>query len=379
MQALRHRFLAAPIVLLVALLCLAACGSAATSAPTAIGTESRSATSPPKAQDSAIRTGAGMAKTGDAMSKDAMAKTGDAMSKDAMAKTGDAMSKDGMAKTGDAMATPGSTLSLKFSGLEPLLGGFHYEGWAIINGSPVTTGKFNVDSEGDLVDLNSAPIAGGEFHTALDLASATAIVLTIEPADDIDTLPASSHYLGGNISRGSAELTVSPAAALGDDFSGASGTYILATPTNGDGNNENSGIWFLNLSTGSPTVGLTLPALPDGWEYEGWTVIDGTPVSTGRFVSAGQADFGALFSGAESSPPFPGEDFLQNSPDGLVFPTDLAGDVAVISIEPSPDDSDLPFTLKPLAGGIPDDATNHVNYMLENNASKFPSGTATVS
>ena len=37
------------------------------------------------------------------------------------------------------------TLDLQFSGLEPLTNGFHYEGWAIIDGSPVSTGKFNVD------------------------------------------------------------------------------------------------------------------------------------------------------------------------------------------------------------------------------------------
>ena len=38
-----------------------------------------------------------------------------------------------------------------------------------------------------------------------------------------------------------------------------------------------------------------------------------------------------------------------------------------------------PFTLKPLAGEVAVDATDHVNYPLDNNAQNFPSGTASVS
>ena len=49
-------------------------------------------------------------------------------------------------------------------------------------------------------------------------------------------------------------MSIGHGAALGDDFSGAAETYILATPTDGDDNNENSGIWFLDLSSGTPAV-----------------------------------------------------------------------------------------------------------------------------
>ena len=84
------------------------------------------------------------------------------------------------------------------------------------------------------------------------------------------------------------------------------------------------------------------------------------------------------FSGAEGGPPFPGEDFLVNAPAGIVFPTDLAGGTAVISIEPDPDDASGPFTLKPLVGSIPADATDHTTYSMGNNAAGFPTGSAVI-
>ncbi len=180
---------------------------------------------------------------------------------------------------------PSTTFAINFTGLDPLLNGYHYEGWAIVGGSPVSTGKFNLDSNGNLVDLNGMEITNGEFNLGGDLSSATEFVLTIEPTGDIDDIPAMTHYLAGDVSGGSAMLSVGHSSALGNDFLSSTGNYILATPTNGANTDENSGIWFLDLSSGSPAQGLFLPTLPDGWKYEGWTVIDGTPVTTGTFTS----------------------------------------------------------------------------------------------
>ena len=84
-------------------------------------------------------------------------------------------------------------------------------------------------------------------------------------------------------------------------------------------------------------------------------MIDGQPVSTGRFVDPGAPDDFSGFSGPDGSPPYPGEDFIVNAPDGLSFPTDLRGDTVVISIEPADDDSPAPFAFKPLAAEIPAD------------------------
>ena len=270
------------------------------------------------------------------------------------------------------------TLELSFTGLEALANGFHYEGWAIVDGAPVTTGEFNVGSDGSLVTLTGAAIAGGAFETGMDLANASAIVITIEPSGDTDAVPAETHIVSGTVLGGSASLSVGDGSALGDDFTSATGAYILATPTNGADNDENSGIWFLSLESGSPAAGLDLPTLPSGWAYEGWAVIGGTPVTTGRFTALDAVDLDDPFSGTEAGPPFPGEDFLVNAPAGLTFPTDLAGATAVISIEPEPDDSSAPFTLKPLVGGIDAAAVDHVTYSIANNASGFPTGTATI-
>ena len=270
------------------------------------------------------------------------------------------------------------TLTLSLSGVEPLANGYHYEGWAIIDGSPVTTGKFNVNASGGLVDLAGDIIVNGEFATGVDLSDATAIILTIEPFGDSDTVPADTKYLSGSVTDLSASLSVGHSAALGDDFANASGTYILATPTDDDDTNENSGIWFFDKSSGGPRQGFDLPTLPAGWVYEGWVVISGTPVTTGRFTDLAAPDLAAPYSGSKGGPPFPGEDFLQNAPAGLTFPIDLSGATAVVSIEPAPDDSPGPFTLKPLVGDIPADAVDQVTHNLDNNASGFPTGTAVI-
>ena len=279
----------------------------------------------------------------------------------------------------DPMTPENQFLELDFTGLEPLANGFHYEGWAIIGGAPVTTGKFNVDDGGALVTTAGSAIANNTFDTGTDLSGATAIVITIEPSGDTDAIPADTHVLAGSLSGGSASLTAGNGSALGDDFLSATGSYILATPTNGAMTNENSGIWFLSLASGSPGVGLDVPTLPAGWAYEGWVVIDGEPVTTGRFIAPDAVDLAAPFSGTMAGPPFPGEDFLANAPAGLTFPTDIAGGLAVISIEPEPDDSDAPFTLKPLMGGIDAAAVDHVTYTMPNMAAAtFPTGTASV-
>ena len=270
------------------------------------------------------------------------------------------------------------TLALSLIGLDPLTNGYHYEGWAIIDGSPVATGKFNVNANGSLVDLAGAIIENGEFDTGVDLSGASAIILTIEPAGDRDTVPADTHYLSGGITNLAANLRIGHSAALGDNFANASGVYILATPTDEDDTNENSGIWFLDLSSGAPEQGIQLLTLPTGWEYEGWTVINGTPVTTGRFTDIAATDLGAPYGGPLAGPPFPGEDFLNNAPGGLSFPTDLSAAIAVISVEPSPDDSPGPFTLKPLVGNISAGALDHVTYHLENKAGGFPYGTAVI-
>ena len=253
-----------------------------------------------------------------------------------------------------------ATFTANFNGLEDLGDDYAYEGWLIVDGAPVSAGIFTVDADGN-------PSATEFEVNADDLANATTYVLTIEPSPDSDAAPSAVHILAGDFSGNNAALTVNHGAAVGDDFTASTGTYILATPTDTDGTNEASGVWWLDPTAG-PGAGLDLPELPEGWIYEGWAVIDGTPVSTGTFRSATGADSDGTFSGDQPGPPFPGEDFLRNAPDGLTFPTDLRGGAVVISVEPVPDNSAAPFTLKPLVGPVDADALDHSPLSMNNNA-----------
>ncbi len=242
-----------------------------------------------------------------------------------------------------------ANLTLDLAGLEALGDDYVYEGWIIVDGAPVSTGTFS-----------SVTFPQSFTVDAEQLSRATTFVLSIEPAVDPDPAPAATKILAGNFSGSSASVN---SIGIVGDFSASSGTYILATPTDTDDTNEESGVWFLDNSSGSAVAGLNLPTLTDGWKYEGWAVIDGTPVTTGTFLSGNVADDNAatsMFKGdANNGPNYPGEDFLQNAPAGLTFPTDLKGMTIVISVEPVPDNSPNPFTLKPLAHMVPANAMNH--------------------
>jgi len=261
-------------------------------------------------------------------------------------------------------------LKLSINNLAPSDAGEQYEGWIVVNGTPISTGTFTVNANGDLSQSSF-------MLNPDDLAAASDFVLSIEPMPDSDPAPSAIKILGGSFSGNTASATVAHPAALGDDFMNVMGKYILATPTTSSMDDEKSGVWFLDISSGSPMYGLDLPELPTGWKYEGWAVINGMPVSTGTFSMVDMMDDAAPYSGTDGSgPPFPGEDFVMNPPMGLSFPTDLSEGVVVISIEPSPDNSPNPFAFKPLVGHVPANAEDHKTYdMMDNVGGSFPSGT----
>ena len=244
-------------------------------------------------------------------------------------------------------------LTLKLDGLEPLGNDFVYEGWIIVNETPISTGHFS-----------SVTFPQTFAIDAMELKRATTFVLSIEPTIDPDPAPAATKLLAGNFSGNKANVNSS---GIVGDFSSATGKYILATPTDNDNTNESSGVWFLdNTNAPPPVAGLNLPTLDNGWKYEGWAVIGGMPISTGTFTKVAATDDAAPFSGSIALPApngadgfFPGEDFLINAPTGITFPTDLKGANIVISVEPIPDNSPAPFTLKPLAHQVPADAAVH--------------------
>ena len=507
----------------------------------------------------------------------------------------------------------GFPIDLDFAGLEPLGPDFVYEGWVVVDGTPVSTGRFTIAE----ID-GTRTYVGDSLATQSDLDNATDFVLTIEPAVGDDPAPADAKPLGGVITDCVAELTHAHPAALGDDFSSAGGTFVIATPTTAsDPTDDYSGVWFIetpgnaeavqftfenlqpadgfffteawvglhngdfdlfeagqratpglealaeggntellgsefaapgplqttignanvqcispgatiegsidvinpaayryvsfasmiipsndaffgnddatayevfdaagnfngpitidifaedlydagtevndgfgaagfsqtgpagvanqdstddtastvgahpgftnllgietaagttiasdidpgepvaqitidlgtqlttqsavgpifngSVIAGGPVAGLDLPTLPAGWVYEGWAVIDGVPVSTGRFIDPTMPDDFSGFSGTDPNPPFPGEDFIINAPDGLTFPTDLTdGGTIVLSIEPEDDDSPAPFAFKPLALSVDGLDFGVANLHTLEAGPGFPSGTATV-
>ncbi len=263
-----------------------------------------------------------------------------------------------------------SELKLNINGLQDLGENFRYEGWIMVDGSPVSAGIFDVNSDGEL--------SKAAFNLPSEqLSKATAYILTIEPAEDPDPAPSDVHILAGEFTESTAAISVEHEAALGNDFLSSSGKYILATPTDGGSDtDELSGVWWLDPISG-PSAGLNLPVLPKGWKYEGWAVINDQPVSTGTFLSVEGSDDFSGFSGLDApAPDFPGEDFLQNAPEGFTFPTNLNGGKVVISIEPVPDNSPAPFVLKPLLGKVLPSATDHTPYAMDNMATETnPVGT----
>jgi hypothetical protein len=264
-----------------------------------------------------------------------------------------------------------SNLTLNVSGLENLGADYKYEGWIIVNSLPVSTGIFSVDDSG-------APSQTSFAVNSVQLEAATKFVLSIEPTNDSDPLPAATKILAGDFLNSSAAIS---STSIVGDFSNSTGKYILATPTDGMNNNEFSGVWFLDNSNGSAVAGLSLPTLSAGWKYEGWVVMNGTPVSTGTFSDPNSADDNAASSTFKgdlgNGPGYPGEDYIQNAPAGLTFPTDLRGNKIVISVEPSPDNNPNPFTLKPLAHDVPALATDHTALTMGSGPVKEITGTVT--
>ena len=259
-------------------------------------------------------------------------------------------------------------LSISIAGLEDLGSAAIYEGWLLVEGIPVSTGKFTVDAEGTLSETTF--IAEVE-----DLDAATAFLVTVESVPDLSPSPSDIKLLAGDFLGNYSSLSIAHRSAIGHEFEESAGSYILATPTDMDDSNEKSGVWFVDNSSGFPEVGLDLPDLSEGWVYEGWALLNGVPVSTGTFTETTGPDASSRFSEA-GGPPFPGEEFLLNAPDGYEFPINLAGQSIMISMEPVPDNSPKPFVLKPLLGEIPADA--EVNTVLEINRNRsFPTGTAT--
>lgn len=257
-----------------------------------------------------------------------------------------------------------------FKNLENLGPSAVYEGWIIANGAAVSTGRFTVNDSG-ILSQSKFNISQATYDNA------STFILTIEPSVNDLPAPSDQHLIAGNFdTTKSANLTTSHPAAFGTDFSSASGSFILATPSSAATNDDNQGIWYLNIVAGTPKASLNLPTLPKGWTYEGWVVVNGKPISTGTFTNPALADSDGKgpTAGPLSGPPFPGQDFITP-------PVSLPGGAAVISIEPQPDNSPDPFVLKPLINtNIPASVgPANVHPLTNRGTSVLPIGVAKIS
>ncbi len=127
------------------------------------------------------------------------------------------------------------TINLNIDNLMQLESNEMYEGWIIVDGTPISTGTFSVNAEGGL--------SKSKFSVDKDdLEAATDFVLSIEPNPDHNAAPSAIKILGGGFSGMSADISAAHGAALGNDFADVAGKFILATLTTTTTDDELSGI-----------------------------------------------------------------------------------------------------------------------------------------
>jgi hypothetical protein len=122
----RKKYVLAPLVLLVLLLAIAACGS------------DSSITQSDAAMEAERMEAEAMAMEEEKKEAEAMAMEEEKKEAEAMAMEEEKMEAEAMAMEEEKMEA-GISLQLDLSGVDPLANGYHYEGWAIIGGDPVST------------------------------------------------------------------------------------------------------------------------------------------------------------------------------------------------------------------------------------------------
>jgi hypothetical protein len=198
------------------------------------------------------------------------------------------------------------------------------------------------------------------------LQRAKLFYLTVERksvANDSALVPSTKKLLSGSFTFAASDLSIGENTG---NLENVNGFFSLATPTNGTNTDELSGVWFMDSLSTNPVSGLKkLPELYAGWIYEGWVEINGQMVSTGRFSNPKAADLYAAYSDTSAGFIFPGEDFLNNAPSGLTFPTNLSNAKVYISIEykDGRTNGSNPFLII-LEGAVPASAQSAVTYNL---------------
>ncbi len=243
--------------------------------------------------------------------------------------------------------------------LPPISDG-RYMLWAVDeNGQHTLLKEFLVNESLFVTDLAGKPLATTVSVPDYDLHQAVSFVVTIEQLTGTVTTPSTTVVLETKSHSGDSYTLTFPY-----DMSGVTGSYHLATPTNGANTQETSGIWF------SDPASLTLPSVPTGWVYAAWLQHGTVWLPMGAFSMATQADDNAMYSGPRSAPAAPGEDFLTNARDGdPSMPLDLVDGQATVIVTLQPDnlgtkENQEPYALVLLQAAIPPAANTTTAYPL---------------
>lgn len=266
-------------------------------------------------------------------------------------------------------------MRLDVENLPPLQDGFSYQAWARVGAQTHGSARFNVTENGSFVN-DAGQFTQNVAVFEVDISDASEVLITIEEKRNSDTLPSGTVILAGDLEDATAALSTVHEKALAASFEGQTGAFMLLNWASGSSGDDLSGVWFIDGSRTSPTAGLSLPALPEGWIYEGWIDVAGTLLSTGPFRENNTHDTLRQYSETDT-PPYPGEDFLENAPEGVAFPLDPSGATVRVSVEPYPDDALGPFGLFVLSGSVPSNPVSATPYSLQAGPA-MPRGTATL-
>lgn len=236
---------------------------------------------------------------------------------------------------------PLTTLTPSFERLPPVLGG-HYELWVTRpEGGEDHLAAFTILRSGALLSLGGEPTDVFSIRELPPVGST--LTLTVESGNELAITRSERVLLRGQLSTTEAALEpVLPDVTAGPHVA------LLVAPT-GPKTPDTSGIWFAKSSAvrGKPKPGLELSAPAAGWLYGGFVVTaSGTTLPTGTFRDAGAADQGSFFQGSGKGLPVPGEDFVDNAPEGVKFPLNLADGRTVVTLGLLPDfsaDASEPF------------------------------------
>lgn len=211
----------------------------------------------------------------------------------------------------------------------------HYTLWADTGEEQVFLKRFN-SIRGQLVSLNGNDLNTWEVEVPDNTIE---LFVTIEKEGDRDETPHAFELMRAELTDNTANMQLN-----GIDFESLSGSFLLATPT--DGNwaiNERSGAWFIN--TDLETTALQLEDLGGThWLWEARLKSDDGSIILGEFSTPTTSDTINKYSEtAAAGFQVPGEDLLQNLPDGFLPPLNLGNGsyTVVISLEPNLDGYDF--------------------------------------